>query len=249
MVGHRLRSVYTRASGFRRQGPLIAMALEGALAAALHDGRLVMENPLNAAGHADHTFRLPDQPRVRPRMLGERTLDEVPADELALLLRAARSSYPASTENERFRVVLARLGRKALTAAAVERLAIVSRALLEPSSGDLESPGGRGAGAARSPAATGPEAYSPADSRPDDLLARDLAAFGPVIEGYLADRGRITRSEAAQICVLEPERASLLLRALVGAGRLDMRGARRGAYYVQAGAADAPETTRDSDPV
>lgn len=247
VLGHRLRSVYTRASGLRRQGPLIAIALERALAAAVQDGLMITENPLHAAGHADHTFRLPDQPRVRSRVLGERTLDEVPADELAVLLRAARESDPGATENERFRAVLAQLGRKALTGAALERLSIVSHTLLGPTNGDAQGRTGERADYVPPNAASVPSRPSPAASRRDDLMARELETFGPVIESFVAAHGRITRSEAAQLCGVEPEHGSALLRALVGARRLEMRGARRGSHYVMAGASHDPVGTGDSD--
>ena len=45
---------------------------------------------------------------------------------------------------------------------------------------------------------------------------------------------RISRSEAAALLGLEPVEASRLLRAMVDKGRLEMRGAKRGAHYVVA---------------
>ncbi len=92
-----------------------------------------------------------------------------------------------------------------------------------------------------------PSRPSPAASRRDDVVARELETFGPVIESFVAAHGRITRSEAAQLCGVEPEHGSALLRALVGAGRLEMRGARRGSHYVMAGASHDPVGAGDSD--
>lgn len=51
---------------------------------------------------------------------------------------------------------------------------------------------------------------------------------------YATSHGRITRSEAADLCMISPQQATNLLRRLVGEGRLERRGERRGAHYVVA---------------
>lgn len=50
---------------------------------------------------------------------------------------------------------------------------------------------------------------------------------------YVNAHGKITRSEAADLCGLEPRQASYLLKKLVDRGELELRGERRGAYYVR----------------
>lgn len=57
-----------------------------------------------------------------------------------------------------------------------------------------------------------------------------------MVLAYVASHGSITRRDVAELCQLESEQASRLLKRLRAAGRLSMRGARRTAIYV------APET-------
>lgn len=52
-----------------------------------------------------------------------------------------------------------------------------------------------------------------------------------MVLAYVAAHGRITRSEAADLCSLTPAQASVLLRRLARDGRLVMHGERRGAAY------------------
>ena len=61
------------------------------------------------------TYRLPDQPNVRLRHLGPRTLDQVPPRELAELLRRAAEDHGWENKETLFRAVLARLGLQRLT--------------------------------------------------------------------------------------------------------------------------------------
>lgn len=48
---------------------------------------------------------------------------------------------------------------------------------------------------------------------------------------HVAAHGRITRSEAAELCQITPRQATALLKKLASRGDLILRGARRGAYY------------------
>ena len=50
---------------------------------------------------------------------------------------------------------------------------------------------------------------------------------------YVDAHGQITRAEAADLCALTPDQASRLLRRLAKAGKLRLRGERRGAEYVR----------------
>lgn len=49
---------------------------------------------------------------------------------------------------------------------------------------------------------------------------------------YVQANGRITRGQAAELCAIGPEQAGRLLRQLVGAGKLQQKGQRRGTHYV-----------------
>ncbi|MCC5952028.1 MAG: putative DNA binding domain-containing protein [Acidimicrobiia bacterium] len=53
-----------------------------------------------------------------------------------------------------------------------------------------------------------------------------------MVLAYVASHGRITRREAAELCQLESEQASRLLKRLRAEGKLWMEGERRAAYYV-----------------
>lgn len=53
---------------------------------------------------------------------------------------------------------------------------------------------------------------------------------------FVDRHGSITRREAAELCQIEPERASRLLRCLRDGGKLDMLGEKRSSRYVKVGA-------------
>lgn len=53
-----------------------------------------------------------------------------------------------------------------------------------------------------------------------------------MVETYLAAHGRITRTEAADLCMVDPEEAGRILARMVDERRLLRLGAKRGAYYV-----------------
>jgi ATP-dependent DNA helicase RecG len=66
-----------------------------------------------------------------------------------------------------------------------------------------------------------------------------LAGASPVdwekaILDYVAAEGRITRSQAADLCRLEPREARMVLERLVKRGELVVRGERRGSFYERA---------------
>lgn len=52
---------------------------------------------------------------------------------------------------------------------------------------------------------------------------------------YVAAHGKITRTEAADLCSLTPDQASRLLRRLAKEGKLELRGERRGSEYIRPG--------------
>lgn len=53
---------------------------------------------------------------------------------------------------------------------------------------------------------------------------------------FVGKYGSITRSSAAELCLLTPQQARSLLKGLVDAGKLELRGERRGSHYVLPGA-------------
>jgi len=56
-----------------------------------------------------------------------------------------------------------------------------------------------------------------------------------MVLAYAASHGSITRREVAELCQLQSEQASRLLKRLRGAGMLAMKGARRTAVHVAPG--------------
>lgn len=54
-----------------------------------------------------------------------------------------------------------------------------------------------------------------------------------MVISYVEQFGAITRSKAAELCRLSPPQARAVLRRLVDAGELELRGERRGAHYVR----------------
>lgn len=220
ILGERLRSGYVNHSGGRRVGRATATVLNEALKRALSTGVLVSDNPLRVAGFSEQAFRLPDQPEIRPRTLGTRSLEHVPAAELAQMMREAALHHAGAGAPDVYRAVLARLGRKALTATAQAQFDRVMTGLL-----------------ADDPAL----AASPLDGVDDgpstSLTAATAALMGQddavrAVLDLVEARGRIARADVVTMTGYEPARATALLGDLTAAGHLERRGERRGAHYV-----------------
>lgn len=86
ILGHRLHSVYVRASAGQKVGSVIAKTLNSAVTTAVRQGHLVEENPLGEAGVKPRTYRLAGQPSALLRELGPRSFDQVPPAELAAVM-------------------------------------------------------------------------------------------------------------------------------------------------------------------
>lgn len=113
--GYRLHTAYVKAAGGQRVGKTVAKILNSAISAAVRQGRLVADNPLHEAGVKPRTYRLPDQPDVRPRQQGSRTFDQIPPRELASLITDAASRHGWDSKETLYRAVLGRLGLHRLT--------------------------------------------------------------------------------------------------------------------------------------
>ena len=74
-------------------------------------------------------------------------------------------------------------------------------------------------------------------SKPESAQHRQM------IQDYARQFGRITRAEAADLCLVSPDAARRMLAALVSDGALEMRGTKRGAYYVLAESDARPESS------
>jgi hypothetical protein len=124
MRASRAYALYNRASG----GKKLTTTARAPLSSAIHwlgqqrDITLVRREEV--PWQDDDLVRMPDQPAVRVRELGPRTLEEVPLDEIAALMRRLRDERHASDEAELKRGVLATYGLVRLTQRADEYLGL-----------------------------------------------------------------------------------------------------------------------------
>jgi len=125
VVGHRLHPAYLRASGDPQLGRLIANALNSAISTAVHYGLLVEDNPLGEPGVKPRTYRLPDQPAIRPRHLGPRPFEHIPPRELAAMIAIAAEHNGWDSTETLYRATLDLLGLTRLTTTVTDRLATV----------------------------------------------------------------------------------------------------------------------------
>lgn len=220
VLGERLRSVYVTHSGGQKVGRATAQTIDHALHEAVLAGLIVRENPLHEAGLSGAEFRLAGQPRVRPRTLGPRILDHVPPSEVAHLVAQVMETAPERELSDVYRVVLARLGRRALTSAARARFERIVDELLAEELAQWAAAAGR-----RSP-------VSGHDVPPDAIDEED--AMRAILE-MAAVQGRVARSDVMNAIGIEPAKATALLGELSARGELERRGERRGSHYVLPG--------------
>ena len=125
VLGDRIFSVHTRCSGGLRVGRLIAEALAKILATATRRGLVVEEDPLGERSRQQRTYRLPNQPDLRQRTLGPRTLELVPPRELAALMEALQRRQTWMSHDALYREVLNCYSLKRLTPKTQQRLYVV----------------------------------------------------------------------------------------------------------------------------
>jgi len=91
MVATRAYALYNRAAGGRKLTSVARAPLSSAVYWLGREGKVVLTGSEDAPGLQDDLIRLPDTPAVRVRELGPRTLEEVPLDEIAELVRRLRT--------------------------------------------------------------------------------------------------------------------------------------------------------------
>lgn len=121
MRASRAYALYNRASGGKKLTSIAKAPLSSALHWLAQERRIVLASP---PGQEDEIVRLPDTPAVRVRELGPRTLEEVPLDEIAELMRRLRSARGIGGENDLKRAVLSTYGLIRMTARADEYLGL-----------------------------------------------------------------------------------------------------------------------------
>ena len=88
VVAIRAYRLINRASGRQRLTTPARRSLNRACAAAVRNGHVVAANPLDRKGQVQLVLRSPGSPNVILRERGPRELDELPPDEIAVLLRS-----------------------------------------------------------------------------------------------------------------------------------------------------------------
>jgi len=104
MRASRALAVYNRAAGGRKLTSIARAPLSSALYWLAREDAIVLTSAEEVPGQDDETVRAPDAPPVRVRTLGPRTLEEVPLDEVAELMRrlvaAGAPDDPAALKRE-----------------------------------------------------------------------------------------------------------------------------------------------------
>ena len=118
VLASRAYGLYNKASGGKKLTSIARAPLSGAAFWLVKERRLVMVGEEDAPWQGDAVLRLPDTPAVRVRELGTRTLDEVPLDEIAELMRRIGTDDLAQLKRE----VLETYGLRRLTTRADEYL-------------------------------------------------------------------------------------------------------------------------------
>ena len=83
MTASRAYSLYNRAAGGRKLTSVAKAPLSSAIYWLAREEKLKLTREADIPWQGDDMVRLPDQPAVRVRELGPRSLDEVPLDEIA----------------------------------------------------------------------------------------------------------------------------------------------------------------------
>ncbi len=101
---------YCHGSGLKRVGPSARVKLDRALKTAIERDDLRIETEHKDPDLKLTIMRLPDQPIVRPRTLGDRAFNEIPPSELAELILNIRAQNDLMGKEELYRAVLAQYG-------------------------------------------------------------------------------------------------------------------------------------------
>jgi dethiobiotin synthetase len=124
MTAARAYSLYNRASGGRKLTTVARAPLSSSVYWLAQERKVVLVRREDIPWQDDDVIRMPDSPAVRVRELGPRTLDEVPLDEIAELVRRLRAAGRAAGADEAKRAVLDAYGLKRLTTRADEYLGL-----------------------------------------------------------------------------------------------------------------------------
>jgi AAA domain len=124
MTASRAYSLYNRAAGGRKLTSVAKAPLSSAVYWLAREEKVALTREAEIPWQGDDMVRLPDQPAVRVRELGPRSLDEVPLDEIAELVRLIRNSRGTSDPTGLKRAILTTYGLVRLTSRADEYLGL-----------------------------------------------------------------------------------------------------------------------------
>jgi dethiobiotin synthetase len=124
MTASRAYSLYNRASGGRKLTTVARAPLSSSVYWLAQERKVVLVRKDDIPWQDDDVVRMPDSPAVRVRELGPRSLEEVPLDEIAALLRRLRAARGLQGATESKRAVLDAYGLKRLTTRADEYLTL-----------------------------------------------------------------------------------------------------------------------------
>ncbi|MFD3593179.1 AAA domain-containing protein [Nocardia sp. NPDC058640] len=116
----RIHSVFARTAGGTDVGPTV----DAALATAVEQGQLLAEDYLNMSRPEWISYRKPEQSTVCLRTIGVRRIEEVPARELAGMLRHCADTVGWGDRRELMRSALGAFGQAQLTDRAIAMLAL-----------------------------------------------------------------------------------------------------------------------------
>jgi dethiobiotin synthetase len=124
MTATRAYALYNRAAGGRKLTSVAKAPLSSSLYWLARENKLALTREADIPWQGDDMVRLPDQPAVRVRELGSRSLDEVPLDEIAELVNLIRAARRITEATEMKRAILSTYGLVRLTTRADEYLGL-----------------------------------------------------------------------------------------------------------------------------
>jgi hypothetical protein len=124
MTASRAYALYNRAAGGRKLTSVAKAPLSSAIYWLAREEKITLTREADIPWQGDDMVRMPDQPAVRVRELGPRTLDEVPLDEIAELVKLIRAARGSADATELKRAILSAYGLVRLTGRADEYLGL-----------------------------------------------------------------------------------------------------------------------------
>jgi hypothetical protein len=124
MTATRAYSLYNRAAGGRKLTSVAKAPLSSSIYWLAREDKITLTREADIPWQGDDMVRLPDQPAVRVRELGPRSLDEVPLDEIAELAKLIQTAGGTAEPTEMKRAILSTYGLVRLTGRADEYLGL-----------------------------------------------------------------------------------------------------------------------------